>query len=410
MAPSRKGQGQGQGLEPGTGAHVGLERIRQHLFGELLPLWHEHGVDRVRGGFFNGLEPDGGAQDDAFKRVLVQTRQTWVWSRTARMGGPDFCRANAEHGFEFLMRHCWDPKTGGWLLTTTGAGESLDATRQCYGHAFAMLGLGEYFALTGEAAARERALETLELLDAHLVDPVHGGYFDSAEPDWQPARAPRSQNPHMHLLEALLALFEQTGEAGCLERAGDLARLFAERLFAPASGTLGEVFAADWSGLPGEEGARVEPGHHFEWVWLLAELERVAPDLAAQHDTSGHARRLLDFAERFGVDAEAGGVFDAVDRGGRVLRSSKRLWPQTERVQAWAARTLAGDAEAPAPLRASTGSLLRSLRVRPDGRGWHERLAADGRVSSAELRATSLYHVVGALDRAARALESVTAG
>lgn len=396
MAVSRKGRA--------GDAHLEAERLRRHLFDELLVHWDEHGVDRARGGFFNGLDPDGRARDPASKRVLVQTRQTWVWSRAARRGGPDFCAANAAHGFDYLMRHCWDAEHRGWLLATTGDGEPLDATKQCYGHAFALLALGEYFALTGEPAARARALETLELLDTHLADPAHGGYFDAASADWQPQRAQRSQNPHMHLLEALLALFEATGDTRCRERAGDLALLFQERLFAPATGTLGEHFAADWSAQPDEAAAPAEPGHHFEWVWLLAELERIAPDLAQRCDAPGHTRRLLDFAERFGVDARRGGVFDAVAASGRVLRDSKRLWPQTERVQAWAARTLAGDPQGPAALRGALEHCFASY-VRPQGRGWHEHLDAEGRVSSSELRATSVYHIVGALDRAASALE-----
>ena len=52
---------------------------------------------------------------------------------------------------------------------------------------------------------------------------------------------------------------------------------------------------------------------------------------------------------------------------------------------------------------------LRSSRaaklVDPKTRGWHEQLARDGRVLSDAQNATSLYHIVTALEEATQALE-----
>ena len=50
--------------------------------------------------------------------------------------------------------------------------------------------------------------------------------------------------------------------------------LFASRFFLPGSGVLCEYFDDELKPLPGERGQIVEPGHHYEWIWLLRWYER----------------------------------------------------------------------------------------------------------------------------------------
>ena len=111
--------------------------------------------------------------------------------------------------------------------------------------------------------------------------------FEGAGEAWEVRVGPRRQNPHMHLLEALLAL-------GWRAEADALVRLFHERFYDEKSGSLAELFDERWQPLATPEGRIVEPGHNFEWVWLL-------------HGRSA-APGLFDFAYRHGVDADGGGL------------------------------------------------------------------------------------------------------
>ena len=108
-------------------------------------------------------------------------------------------------------------------------------------------------------------------MQQRLADPQHGGFFEEFAPGRTEMKLPRRQNPHMHLLEALLALHVATGEKNWLRRAGALVDLFKRRFVDPQTGALIEFFAEDWSAAPGDEGRLREPGHQFEWVWLLFE-------------------------------------------------------------------------------------------------------------------------------------------
>jgi mannose-6-phosphate isomerase len=227
----------------------------------------------------------------------------------------------------------------------------------------------------------------MDLLEKKLADPEHGGFFDEADEDWTPHREPRRQNPHMHLLEACLAL-DALGDGSRWREAGlRIHALFARRFRDAATGTLGEHFTRDWSPAPGDAGQQVEPGHHHEWAWLLCALAE-----------RREAEALFDFAERHGL-APDGSVVDEIDRQGRVRRPTRRLWPQLERIQALAAL---GRREA---LREALERTL-ARYLTPGRRAWHEHLDAQGRPTSDFHPATSVYHIVAALSDAIRALET----
>ena len=105
---------------------------------------------------------------------------------------------------------------------------------------------------------------TLRVLDQHFASPT-GGYHSVLPAD----AGRREQNPHMHLFEAMLAWFEATGDAMFLARAGELHGMMAGRFFQSQSGILAEYFDGSWTPRAGDLGRICEPGHHFEWSWLL---------------------------------------------------------------------------------------------------------------------------------------------
>lgn len=362
--------------------------LERHLREELLPWWAEHGVDRRLGGFHNRIDGAGRPLPDGFKRLLVQARQIYAFSEGARLGAGRWALDLAGEGVAFLERAFRDRVHGGYFHTVTPAGEPLDRRKDCYGHAFAVFALAHYGAAAGDAGILAEARALAALATERLREPRHGGYVEDADERWRPlGTLPRRQNPHMHWVEALLALHEAAPDAALVGEAAGLVRLLAERFVDPGSGTLGEHFGADWSLAPGPAGELVEAGHHYEWTWLLARAAAADPSLAS----SALGDRLFAFAEASGLDGD-GLAFDGVDREGRVVADSKRLWPQTERLKALAAR---GE-------RALLEQALRTCfarYARTEG-GWREHLDRAGRPLVEHQNATSVYHVVLALREA----------
>jgi mannose/cellobiose epimerase-like protein (N-acyl-D-glucosamine 2-epimerase family) len=206
----------------------------------------------------------------------------------------------------------------------------------------------------------------------------------------------------MHLLEALLALHAATGEKNWLRRAGSLVALFKNLFVDPATGALAEFFAADWSAAPGGIGRLREPGHQFEWVWLLHEYYRLSHD----DSVAPYADRLFAFGTRFGIDREglAGAVVDGVDATGDLIAGTKLLWPQTEYIKACVARAAwFGDAAARDAITTHLALIAKHF-MRPDGASWYNQLDRDGHPLTATTPARVLYHLFMAVAEVDRLL------
>jgi len=377
----------------------------------LLPLCRDRYADRVHGGFHEQLDADFAPVPRLGKRLLVQCRQLYVLSHAAVLGDASGSSA-AEAGYDFLCRAYRDDRNGGWFFRATADGVAEDRGKDLYGHAFVLMALAWTHRAFRAPRALELAASTLDVLKSRMASP-HGGFLEYALEDWRPVSRVRRQNPHMHLFEALLDLYEATGESRWLDEAAPLLTLLRTRFFDPETGTLGEFFTDDWRPDPGK-GSIVEPGHHYEWVWLLHRHEAlsrssrgramIAETGAGPDQGLAMADRLFAFAAQHGFDA-AGRIHDEVDRTGHPISRTRRIWPVTEAIKAGVARSL-GDPRAPGPGVSEPGStdvarlvehlfedFLHPARQGLPHRGWTERLTSDGQPAATVLPGTTPYHL-----------------
>ena len=372
-------------------------RIEDYLFGKLLPLLAERSWDHARSGFHEQLEADHSPSALGYRRLTVLGRQLFVFSEAARRTGTKHYAEIAHRAYDYLIERFWDDRFGGFFFKVDLGGSSLDTKKDLYGQAFAMFGLAHYHRAFARRDALERAGECSRLLKRHLLLPA-GWLASGASREWRVSGKELNQNPHMHLLEAYVALEAASGDTGFGEDARAIVALFLERLFDQASGTLGEFF--DERGQPhARKGARLEPGHHFEWHWLLNEGSRLWSDAR----TLAAAERLFDWAERSGVDEDKGGVYDVVDRVGAVLEDSKRIWPQAERIKAHAARSRREPSRHNRARLATLVDFLFDRYLLADG-GWHEGLTRALAPNATALPSTTPYHIFLALSEALKAL------
>jgi mannose-6-phosphate isomerase len=194
----------------------------------------------------------------------------------------------------------------------------------------------------------------------------------------------------MHLFEALLAATETFGDERFFACACYLAGIFATRFFQRVEGALPEYFDEGLTPVRNAGRFVTEPGHHYEWIWLIHRFNTVAAAIGApaSPDLSGAAASLFAFAEQHGVSAANGLVINGVWSDGAVADAGFRLWPQTERLKAVA--RLRPDV-VPAALKALTRHLA---RARPGL--WIERMDARGQALAEPVPATSLYHLTAA--------------
>lgn len=362
------------------------DRFAGWLFDVLLPFWAKAGVDRDAGGFHERLDRDRNPVVSDGKRVMVQARQVATFAQAALLDRLPAGRDLARFGGDFL-REYGRHRDGGWRFRTARDGAPVDDTRDLYTHAFVLYALAWLHRLEGDGAAAGLAADTVAFLDGTMAHP-RGGYYEAADGDRRSLHGTRRQNPHMHLFEAFLEWYAATGEATWLARAEAIGQLLRDRFC--VDGTLREYFDDRLAPLPGADGRHVEPGHHYEWAWLLRRYATLGDD-----DTyAALAKRLYAFAEAHGVDAATGGIVDAVDPDGTMTRRSRRLWPQTEAIRAHIAQFEATGDAAPAGRLAGQAAALWHTHIAgaPDG-AWREHLAEDGALLVSDLPASSLYHL-----------------
>lgn len=370
-------------------------RIETFLSAGLLPFWTRHGWDTARGGLHERLDRDGAPLLLGYRRLTVIARQLLVFS----WGAQDFnCGASADSAhrcYEYLLARFRDPIHDGWFFKLDLDGQPLDDSKDLYASSFVVMGLTAYARSFASDEARRLAAQTLAMVQDKLSLP--GAWLaKSASRDWVVSDRSLETNPHMHLLEAAIHLYQATHAEAGLQLIDKIVALYRERFIDGATGSLGEFFDAEGNAHP-KNGHIREPGHHFEWYWLL----RQEPLLARHAAVAAMSDRMLAWGERFGIDAQFGGVFDQVDAAGRIVAPTKRLWPVTEAIKAFAAAYRAK--RRPADLRRVNAlvELLLDTYLRMDG-SWVEWLNRDLSPLHDWMPPSSCYHLYLGLIEAKR--------
>lgn len=350
-----------------------------------LPLWWALGADHAGGGFHEALAAHG-APVSAPRRARVQARQAYVYATAARMGWPGPWRQAAEHGLDFFLSRYARPD-GLFATLVSAEGAVLDDTPMLYDQAFALLAMAAVARIAPDRQdIRDRArrhLDSLSLMRAPVRGFVENG-------PW-----PYQANAQMHLLEASLAWFETTGDEAWGALADEIVALALDAFIDPGGLFLREVFDPSWRPAAGDDGRLIEPGHQFEWAWLLMTWARLRPG----RDLSAVVTGLMRAGER-GVDPGRGVAVDALWDDLSVRDKRARLWPQTERLRA----SLAclgrdggvDDGRLEQAAVESAAALWRYLETPVPGL-WRDKQAADGAFVDEPSPASSLYHLLGAV-------------
>jgi mannose/cellobiose epimerase-like protein (N-acyl-D-glucosamine 2-epimerase family) len=374
------------------------DELRRWLVHRALPLWAGPGFDSANGRFEERLSLRGERISGAPIRLLTQARQIYVYSLAARRHWHDGARALVEKSHASMLRDFYRRDGGdGWIHSILRDGAIADPQRDLYAHAFVLLALASCVEATGRREMLALADETLAFIDRSMRSERSGGYLDALPGD----DGLRRQNPHMHLFEALLALWSCSADARYLARAGEMFGLFTSRFFRPDSGILAEYFNAALEPAEGVAGKIAEPGHHYEWIWLLRRFER-----ASGRAVRPYVDALYDHADRHGYDG-AGLIVDEVSSDGSHRSGSRRTWPVTEAIKANLTEAALGrpGAEEKAAL---LGGLLQKHFLTPDpavgwpAGGWIDRLDEAGIPATDFMPASTLYHVACAIDELER--------
>ena len=268
--------------------------------------------------------------------------ETWLTARMAHvyylgsLRGVPGCLPLARELMRGLDETVRDQANGGWEteLPATDATE-----KSAYAHSFVVLA-GATGTVAGDPRARRVLDDALEVVDARFWEPEFGLFADTWSRDWSVKDGYRGINANMHMVEAMLAASDATGEPKWASRALGVCEWVAAR--AEANGwRIPEHFDQTWTANlefnrdhPADQfkpyGATV--GHAFEWSRLMVQASALANDPSVLVNA---ARALFAGAVRDGwsPDGQPGFVY-TTDWAGTAIVSDRLHWVAAEAIGA----------------------------------------------------------------------------
>ncbi len=355
---------------------------------DLVPRWLDRAGD-PQGGVHERLGPTGRPLDPAGPRhLLTQARLAFTLAHLHLATG-DAGLLRAALALESFVEAGFRDPEGGYRLACASGGAALPdpASRQraSYEQSFVLLALVTLQRAVPDPGRAARIAALWDFIAGALSDPATGALFADERRDG----ARWAQNPQMHMFEATLQAHAMTGDAIWLARAQVYSDLAARHFIDAATGALHEFRGP---GLQALDDSRIEPGHQYEWAWLL---HRQA-DLRGDHHGRDLALRLQDFVTRYGLRRGGpleGAPFDALDAAGAVIADGHLLWPLTEMGKLHAARHLATGDPGDAVRALRCADLVFGRYLTAGAPLWVNQLDGQGAVLWPEALSRLLYHI-----------------
>ena len=381
--------------------------FRGALLREVLPFW-DRSIDREHGGFITDLDTHGHRHGNGDKHLVMQTRMIYSYSLGYRLTGNATYLAHAQQGVEFIRRHFYDERHGGWFRTTNRTGEPIDRDKWPYGIAFAVYALADYYRAGGDADALRLARETFDLQWTRAWDAGLGGIFWNLRQDWSPADPTKRIDSMLHTMEAASSMLAATGEPRYLDCLNQLCRTIMERTYDPAHGCTLEWFDRDWREVTDRTRGLINYGHVAESAWFTSAVAAFTGD----QEVADFGRSLLGFVLRQGWDGLHGGIYSYGRSDGPVVDTDKVWWMQAELLGALSlAYRLTGDILYRDWLARQAHFVFEKQRDATVGE-WHSTVYADGTVRDGRKGspAKAMYHVAQGLYHADTNLAAAARG
>jgi sulfoquinovose isomerase len=360
----------------GTESHNGwLQAEQQRLL--------DFGRDVVREDGLAAWLDESGSPDPS------HSSETWVTARMAHVyylgglrgvPGSDPVARRLLRGLRDVAR---DDQFGGWNESQP----STDADKSAYTHAFVVLAASTG-TVAGDEVAAELLAEVLELVDARFWDPTFERFRDAWSNDWSTLRSYRGINANMHMVEAMLAASDATGNPEWARRAVSICRFVIDRAEAN-DWRIAEHFDEKWVADPEFNvdhpadqfkpyGATV--GHGFEWSRLIAQAAPVSGDADGFIAAAEHlfARAATDGWARDG----APGFVYTTDWSGTPVVADRLHWVVAEAIAAAAVLHATIGAESYAARYAEWWDYAATFLIDRERGSWRHQLDAKNRPDS----------------------------
>ena len=338
------------------------------LENNILPFWLEKMQDNENGGFYGRIDGSGVLHPDAEKGAILNARILWTFSAAYRVLEKKELLEAATRAKDYLVDHFIDPEYGGVYWSVDYKGEPLDTKKQFYAIAFAIYGLSEYTRATGDREALEYALDLYDCIEEHAFDDEQNGYIEACTREWGKigdmrlseldANYPKSQNTHLHIMEAYANLLRCLKEMRAQEQCDyvpaigsvlpvgisvppetmvsvegalrNIISIFIDKILNPETNHLDLFFDMNWTRGAGHLESY---GHDIECSWLLHEAALVLGDENLLEKVENVVQKVAKASEK-GLREDGSMIHEANLDTGHV-DDDLHWWVQAENVVGW---------------------------------------------------------------------------
>lgn len=368
-----------------------IEKSKNWLTQDVYPLWLHKGIDKERGGFVESLSFDGQAMDVP-RRAMVQARQIYSFLTGAKLGcvAKDKAFEAVAQGTKYMIEKFSEP-SGAFIYSVHPDGTPKSKNPDLYTQAFALFGLAQAYSISPDKKIKDRAKSLLQYL--HRERKVQGGGYTELD---EKGNVSYKSNPHMHLFESAIAWMTVDADQEWKDLGHELVTLALTKFIDKSTGVLGEYFDANWNHIRENGRFIYEPGHQYEWAWLMSLYQ----DLTGQ-DLKFIRHQLFLLAEKYGTSPTRKIAYDEMWSDFTPKTQSSRFWPQCERIKA-AVRlgTEASKEQQVEYARAADDALATLFKFfeTPMKGLWYDMLSENDEFNGNSSKSSSLYHIVNAME------------
>jgi mannobiose 2-epimerase len=293
-------------------------------------------VDRERGAFYGSLTDNLDIDRAAVRGALLSARILWTYSSAYRQYHNPAYLKMAGRAYDDLEKNFFDRDYGGYYWSISADGTPLKTRKQIYGQAFAIYALSEYHRATGLRTPLDQAIALYRLLEKYSLEPKHGGYLEAFSREWEPIddqrlsdgdlNAPKTQNTHLHVLEAYTNLLRVWPDPAVKHSLTGLLDVMLTRILDPDTHHLKLFFDKDWT----SKTDLVSYGHDIEASWLLMAAATVLGDTDLIARVTPEIIKIADATLAKGVDTD-GALYNEGNLRA-VTNTNKEWWQQAEAV------------------------------------------------------------------------------
>lgn len=299
---------------------------------EILAYWEKYSVDVENGGFYGAVDVDNVPIGQADKGLILNSRILWTFSAAYQMDAKPGYKKLADRAFNYLNTYFWDAKNKGAYWSVKSSGIPSDTHKQVYAEGFMIYAFAEYYKISKNPQALEKAKIIYQVLQTECKDQKNGGYFEAYDATWKPIQdntitqgivdQKKSMNTHLHLIEAFANLYQVYPDKKLKAEIETMLAIFHEKIIANGK-TQTLFFTDDWT--PRSEA--VSFGHDIESAWLLLETAETIKNPMWIKKMKTLAINMAIEAEN-GIDPKDGGMWNEKNQG--HINTEKHWWPQAE--------------------------------------------------------------------------------